>query len=43
MDITINIVEPDGTVFSTVTGDAADELNSLIDDEDEVIINDDDV
>jgi hypothetical protein len=43
MDITINIVEPDGTVFSTVTGQAAEDLDSLIDDEDEVVINDDNV
>jgi hypothetical protein len=43
MDIKINIVEPDGTVFSTVTGQAAEDLDSLIDDEDEVVINDDNV
>jgi hypothetical protein len=32
MDIKINIVEADGTVVSTVTGDAADDLASIIDD-----------
>lgn len=38
MDVIINIVEEDGTVVSTVTGDAAEDLDSLIDDEDNVII-----
>jgi hypothetical protein len=38
MNVTINIVEEDGTVVSTVTGDAADDLNSLIDDEDNLTV-----
>jgi hypothetical protein len=38
MNVTINIVEEDGTVVSTVTGDAADELASLIDDEDDLTV-----
>ena len=33
MDIKINIVKADGTVVSTVTGDAAEDLDSLIDDD----------
>ena len=34
MNITINIVEEDGTIVSTVTGDAADGLTYLMDDDD---------